>query len=132
VNTPLAPFFKRHGSWVVPKVTWVGPTPEPFELQANPAGTLATLVPMTVKPTGRASATNPSGWLPEITVTVSVVGTPSVSVVGETLMDQGVVAALTGVGPVATTMASSQPSTIAALEERHRSFTVRPPGGWER
>jgi hypothetical protein len=112
MKTPAAPPFSRQGSFVVLKMTCVGPVPAPAELQMNPAGTLETPALTTVNPAGTLSATQPIAWIPSVTVTVTFVGTPSVSVMGESAIDQ-YVAALTGAGPPGSAVAANQSSARA-------------------
>jgi hypothetical protein len=126
MKTPWAPPFNRQGSFVVLKMTCVGPVPAPAELQTNPAGTLETLVLTTVNPAGTLSATQPIGWMPSVTVTVTFVGTPSVSVMGESAIDQ-YVAALTGAGLPGSAAAANQSSASARATTVARLPAIRRP-----
>jgi hypothetical protein len=89
LKTALFVFEIRHESLVVANVTWVGPAPANAELQTKPTGTLDTLAPRTVKPDGTMITMQPSGCVPPVMVTDTVVVAPSVSVVGDSATDQG-------------------------------------------
>jgi len=87
----------------------------------DPAGTLETFVLTTEKPAGKLSAMQPMAWSPAVTVTVTFVGTPSVSVVGESATDQ-VVAAFTSAGPPGSAAAANH-SSASATDARLAAIT---------
>lgn len=69
-------------------MTVVGPVPEEPLVQLPP-GALFTRVLTTLKPLGTTMVTQPMSWSPAVTVSVTSVGTPTVSVDGASVIDHG-------------------------------------------